>query len=85
MTPLPYRPYASILAASPIVASHRLSRNSEILDEAVDELFLNDSHQGGVNDSIMDFVNVWDPAYGADAAITNDKQLGNLLDRLLED
>jgi hypothetical protein len=84
-TPLPYRPYESILPASPILASHRLPRNSEILDEAVDELFLNESYLGGVNDSIMDFVNVWDTAYGANADFRNDTQLGNLLDKLLED
>ncbi len=59
-----------------------------VLDQAVDELFLG---QGGVsppevNDSIVDFVNCWDPAtYGPDAALENDTQLGNLLDKLLWD
>lgn len=57
-----------------------------VLDQAVDELFLG---EGGVpppevNDSIVDFVNCWDPSsYGPDAALENDTQLGNLLDKLL--
>ena len=51
------------------------------MDEAVDDLFLGDTQ---TNDSILDFVSAWD--YGAaDAALTNDVQLGNLLDRLLEE
>lgn len=59
-----------------------------VLDQAVDELFLG---EGGVpppevNDSIVDFVNCWDPSsYGPDAALENDTQLGNLLDKLLWD
>ena len=54
-----------------------------ILDEAVDELFLSQPE----NEQIMDFVNAWDPTFygGNDAALTNDTQLGNLLDKLLED
>lgn len=61
-----------------------------ILDQAVDELFL--ACQGGVpptevnDDSVLDFVNVWDPtSLGPDGALENDTQLGNLLDRLLWD
>jgi hypothetical protein len=59
-----------------------------VLDQAVDELFLG---EGGVpssevKDSIVDFVNCWDPSsYGPDAALDNDTQLGNLLDKLLWD
>ena len=54
----------------------------DILDETVDDLFLGEDNQS--NDSILDFVSAWD--YGAaDAALTNDVQLGNLLDKLLEE
>jgi hypothetical protein len=54
----------------------------QILDEAVDELFLSQPE----NEQIMDFVNVWDPAsFGGDGALTNDAQLGNILDKLLEE
>ena len=53
----------------------------DFLDEAVDDLFLGDTQS---NDSILDFVSAWDIG-AADAALTNDVQLGNLLDRLLEE
>ena len=60
---------------------------SVMLDQAVDDLFLNDtslSLEG--HDSVMDFVNSWDTAaYGQDAPLENDTQLGNLLDKLLSD
>ena len=70
---------------SPQVSSYLLAPRGNadrILDEAVDELFLSQPE----NEQIMDFVNSWNPAaFGADAALTNDEQLGNLLDRLLDD
>ena len=59
-----------------------------VLDQAVEDLFLG---EGGapppeVKDSVMDFVTCWDPSsYGPDAALENDNQLGNLLDKLLWD
>lgn len=68
-----------------------IMQDQGILDQAVDELFLSD---GGipppeVNDSVLDFVNIWDPAaaaaFGPDGALENDTQLGNLLDKLLWD
>jgi hypothetical protein len=51
------------------------------LDDAVDELFLNENPDE--SESIMDFVNVWNPAN--DVPLDTDAQLGYLLDRLLED
>ena len=59
-----------------------------VLDQAVDELFLGEDGvpSSEVKDSIVDFVNCWDPSsYGPDAALDNDTQLGNLLDKLLWD
>jgi hypothetical protein len=67
-----------------IAATPGRGPTGDVLDEAVDELFLYDSHN---NETILDFVSAWDPtaAYGADSVLTNDVQLGNLLDRLLEE
>lgn len=62
--------------------------NQGVLDQAVDDLFLgnNGVPPAEVNDSVMDFVTCWDPSsYGPDAALENDTQLGNLLDKLLWD
>jgi len=65
-----------------------IQEDQTVLDQAVDELFLGN---GGlpspeVDDSVLDFVNVWDhDSYGPDGALENDTQLGNLLDKLLWD
>lgn len=86
-------PTFEVLQESPrptIAAPHSydLMLGHGVLDQAVDELFLG---EGGVptsevKDSIVDFVNCWDPSsYGPDAALDNDTQLGNLLDKLLWD
>jgi hypothetical protein len=86
MSPVPLRqPYY----ASPVVsprAAHVLRPSPEMLDEAIEELFLNDI-QHEVKDSVLDFVNFWDPdaCGGGDVALTNDTQLGHFLDKLLED
>jgi hypothetical protein len=56
---------------------------NQILDEAVDELFFLSQPE---NDQIMDFVNAWCPAsFGGDGALTDDVQLGNILDKILEE
>jgi hypothetical protein len=56
---------------------------AEYMDQAVDELFLEDAQ--AVNE-VMDFVNVWDADFEEGMGeVTNDIQLGNLLDKLLGD
>jgi hypothetical protein len=71
------------------VAAIPMGHDLGVLDQAVDDLFF--LSEGGVpppevNESVMDFVTCWDPSsYGPDAALENDTQLGNLLDRLLWD
>lgn len=75
-------------AVAAVPSSLGMSHDQGVMDQAVDELFLG---EGGapppeVNESVMDFVTCWDPSsYGPDAALENDTQLGNLLDRLLWD
>eukprot|EP00934_Nitzschia_sp_Nitz4_P004336 Nitzschia sp. Nitz4//scaffold133_size116822//2039//3639//NITZ4_003789-RA/size116822-augustus-gene-0.160-mRNA-1//-1//CDS//3329535342//4326//frame0 len=58
--------------------------DEDVLDEAVDELFLDPSGtRVDVNDSVLDFIQVWDPSsYGEDAALQNDEQLANVLDKM---
>lgn len=53
-----------------------------VLDEAVDELFLNDTQE---IDNLADFVNDWDPSSNFGAMLEDDVQLGFMLERLLED
>jgi len=65
------------------IPSIQPSGSGDFLDQAVDELFLEDSQ--AVNE-VMEFVNVWDAEEGINMGeVTNDIQLGNLLDRLLDD
>jgi hypothetical protein len=94
MSPLPYDwpyPFLPLASPPPVVSSHvflQAPRNPapEILDETVEELFLSKDSPQEVNECILDFVNIWDPvSFGAGAALENDIQLGNLLDKLLED
>lgn len=72
--------------ATTIAPPYILPHNHQILDEIVDELFLSRPEN---EELIMDFVNVWwDPAaasFGGDGALTDDVQLGNILDKLLEE
>jgi hypothetical protein len=92
--PYPYHPFSTLPQRSQHISAQMTSPRlktyvatgrgpaGDFLDDAVDELFLSDSH----NETILDFVSAWDPtAYGADSVLTNDVQLGNLLDRLLEE
>jgi hypothetical protein len=59
--------------------------SEEYMDEAVEELFLDGCGTNpAVVGDIMDFVDVWDPAF-EHAEVNDDIQLGNLLDKLLED
>jgi hypothetical protein len=72
--------------ATTIAPPYILPHDHQILDEIVDELFLSRPEN---EELIMDFVNVWwDPAaasFGGDGALTDDVQLGNILDKLLEE
>ena len=72
--------------ASPVAASAPMMPSapsgSEYMEQAVDDLFLEDSQ--AVNE-VMDFVNVWDADFEEIGEVSNDIQLGNLLDKLLED
>jgi hypothetical protein len=52
------------------------------MDQTVDELFLDDSQS--VSD-VMDFVSTWDNEFEGMGPVTNDLELGNLLDKILED
>lgn len=54
-----------------------------VLDEAVDELFLNEA--GNDQDNLADFVNDWDPSNSFGEVLNDDAQLGFMLDKLLED
>jgi hypothetical protein len=57
-----------------------------VLDEAVEELFLNEAI---ASDSLDDFVHDWDPSNEGNEAyldsLQDDCQLGMMLERLLED
>ncbi|KAL3923290.1 MAG: hypothetical protein SGILL_001737 [Bacillariaceae sp.] len=71
--------------ASPIAASAPsipAASSYEYMDQAVDELFLDESQS--VTD-VMDFVSSWDMEFEAMGPVTNDLELGNLLDKILED
>jgi hypothetical protein len=93
MAPLPYDrsyPFLPLALPPPMVSSHvfcQAPRNPapEFVDETLEELFLSKDSLPEVNECILDFVNIWDVSYGTDAALENDTQLGNLLDKLLED
>ena len=54
---------------------------SRILDQAVDELFMQDAAD---SECLSDFVHDWDPAFGAEP-VQDDSQLGLILEKLLED
>jgi hypothetical protein len=73
----------SLLTSPPAAAPHIFPAQDQIWGENVDELlFLNQSE----NKQIMDFVNAWCAAsFGGDGALTDDVQLGNILDELLEE
>jgi hypothetical protein len=71
---------AAPLAAS--APSFPVASSTEFMDQTVDELFLDDSQS--VSD-VMDFVSTWDNEFGGMGPVTNDLELGNLLDKILED
>jgi hypothetical protein len=55
--------------------------SNEYLDEAIDDLFLDDSQ---ASNEVMDFVNAWDEEFG-NGQFTDGMELGKLLDKILED
>ncbi|KAL3937319.1 MAG: hypothetical protein SGARI_002163 [Bacillariaceae sp.] len=67
-----------IAASAPSIPS---ASSAGFMDQTVDELFLEDSQS--VTD-VMDFVASWDNDLGM-GPVTNDLELGNLLDKILED
>lgn len=67
-----------VIAAAPSISS---APSNEYMDLAIDELFLDDAQ--ATND-VMDFVNAWDQEFEM-GPVTNDLELGNLLDKILED
>lgn len=87
MMPLSSPSYA---AAAPAAAMPLLSFSSwpsmaetdQVLDQAVDELFLTETSNG---DELVDFVHDWDPNNDFCQTLENDKQLGYMLEKLLED
>jgi hypothetical protein len=81
---------AAAAAAQDHLLSPRVTDHHSIMDQAVEELFLHEASSLAERDSILDFVNGWEnpfvEASGSDAdALTDDAQLGNLLDKLLQD
>lgn len=83
-------PAASVYSQSPVAMSSNFVptplQADSILDEAVDELFMGDV---GSEDNLADFVNDWDTtnAFGNSfgAILSDDIQLGYMLEKLLED
>ena len=84
------------MLSMPTFSSWPLSMNDEeadqVLDEAVEELFMSssDSVNGGggatSGDDLVDFVEDWDPNNNDFCQVLeNDKQLGYMLEKLLED
>ena len=68
-----------IVASAPSIPS---ASSAEFMEQTVDELFLEDSQS--VTD-VMDFVASWDNGFEGMGPVTNDLELGNLLDKILED
>lgn len=74
------------MAIEPIPYSAQVSESegSEVLDEVVDELFLHEAPEE--EDTIIDFVNTWNPeTFKTEEEIQDDLQLGMLLERILEE
>lgn len=55
--------------------------SNEYLDQAIDDLFIGDSQAA---DDVMDFVDAWDEPFDM-GPISNDLELGNILDKILEE
>lgn len=79
--PISFSPIAQA-PSFPLVEPMSLTDADRVLDDAVDELFLVET---GVNDSLADFVQDWDPSGGFGAVLEDDIQLGFMLEKLLED
>lgn len=79
MTLPPLSSFASLSMPSPFASLK--SSSDQILDDAVDELFLNEL---GEQDNLTDFVNDWEPASFGNV-LSDDAQLGFMLEKLLED
>lgn len=73
-----YQPFSF----SPVASLPIQPEADRVLDEAVDELFLNDV---GDVDNLAEFVNDWDPDNTFGDVLQDDQQLGFMLDKLLED
>ncbi|KAG7348075.1 HSF-type DNA-binding protein [Nitzschia inconspicua] len=65
-------------AAAPSIP---LAHTNQYLEQAVDELFVEDAQAA---DELMDFVSAWDEGFEM-GPVSNDLELGNLLDKILED
>jgi len=80
--PVAFMPLPPALPQQPYAAAPQSSEDDDvnrILDEAVDELFMQED-----SDSLSDFVHDWDPSFGAEP-LQDDSQLGLMLEKLLED
>jgi HSF-type DNA-binding len=96
MPPLSSPSYAAAAAATssmPAVSTFvsswpdfSMEETDQVLDEAVEELFLSSDSLGGTNGGdLSDFVHDWDPNSDFAQTLENDKQLGYMLEKLLED
>jgi hypothetical protein len=74
------RDYVTVPVVS-TASSIPLSPSNEFLDQAIDDLFLEDSQAAN---EVMDFVSAWDEEFER-GQVTNDLELGNLLDKILQD
>ena len=68
-----------IVASAPSIPS---ASSADFMEQAVDELFLEDSQSAT---DVMDFVSSWDNEFEGMGPVTNDLELGNLLDKILEE
>jgi len=75
---------ASNYVSSPVAASAPsipMAQSNDYLDQAIEELFLEDAHAAN---EVMDFVNAWDEDFQM-GPVNNDLELGNLLDKILQE
>jgi hypothetical protein len=77
--------YAAASPAPVFFSWPSTAETDQVLDEAVDELFLSESTMGAAADVFNDFVHDWDPNSDFAQTLENDKQLGYMLEKLLED
>ena len=83
--------FASLFGGSALSSARRssVSGGGAVLDQAVDDLFSSPSPQGIATNSNMDFASAfWDtisPEAGTDTVLETDQQLGNVLDKLMQE